>query len=177
MKMNMKLGVILFMSATCLSAVAAAPADSAKPAQAGPSKAKPSAPVVIFNRKLSSTSISLGTDVVDLSSGRQAIDSPLNFTCPSGGCTITAEIHVQVGFNTTAGNPLSLCAELDGAFMPPGGCPNVLTLPTDDSFVAESFTFAQSGVTAGHHTVQGFLSTTDGITLANYTITYRLYTP
>ncbi len=177
MKMRTKIGIFLMMLTICASAFAGPEQHSIRATNASASKAKPPSPTLIFNRKLASTSISLGEDVVDLNSGKQAIDSPLNFVCPNGGCTITAEIHVQMGFNTSSGNPLALCADLDGSDMPPIGCPNVLTLPTDNSFVSGSFAFAQSGVKAGNHAIQSFVVTTFGATRANYEITYRLYTP
>jgi hypothetical protein len=176
MKMNAKLGVILLMLAICGGALAAPPPDSTRSADANPNKAKDSAPDLIFNRKLSSTSVSLGNDVVVLSAGKSAIDSPLSFVCPHGGCTITAEVHVQLGENTKAQNLLGLCADLDGANLPPG-CPNVASAPTDETFVGASWVFAQSGVTAGSHTIQGFVYTSYGVTRAFYVITYRLYTP
>ncbi len=177
MKIRTNLGLMAAMLVLCASAIAAPPADSTNSPNAMPKKTKSSPQDLIFNRKLSSTSVSLSSDVVDVGSGKVAVDSPLTFTCPKGGCTITAEMHVQMGFNTQTGNLFALCAELDGSDMPPVGCPVVTALPTDNSFVAGSFSFAQSGVTAGTHTLQGFLSTTFGATRANYIITYRLYTP
>jgi len=177
MRTRGNLAVMVATLVLCAIATAAPPTDSTNSPTAMPKKAKASPQDLIFNRKLSSTSISLSEDVVDVGSGKVAIDSPLTFVCPKGGCTITAEMHVQMGFNTKTGNLFALCAELDGSDMPPVGCPVVISLPTDDSFVAQSFAFAQSGVTAGTHTVQGFLSTTFGATRANYIITYRLYTP
>lgn len=174
--MNAKLGIILVMFTICVSILAASQADSTKPADATSRKAKPAAPDLIFNRKLASTSISWGNDVIVIGSGKMAIDSPLTFNCPRGGCTLTADVHVQVGENTKTSNLLGICTDLDGSSMPPG-CPNVLTIPTDESFVGGSFAFAQSGVTAGSHTIQGFVYTTFGATRAYYNITYRLYTP
>jgi hypothetical protein len=132
---------------------------------------------LIFNRKLTSTTVVVGNDFKDIGSGKVAIDSPLAFTCPSGGCTVTAEVHVQLGLNTISSNVAGLCSDLDGFDMPPQGCPSVVTIPTDDSFVAPAFDFAQSGVTAGNHTLQTFVFTDDGARRSRYVITYRLYTP
>jgi hypothetical protein len=176
MKMGAKLGVILVTLTVCAGAFAAPQPDPVRSADAIPNKAKPPSTDLIFNRKLASTSISLSSDVLPISSGLVAIDSPLTFNCPKGGCTLTADVHVQMGENTKAGNLLGVCAELDGSIMPPG-CPNIATIPTDETFVGGSFAFAQSGVTAGTHTIQGFVDTTDGATRAYYNITYRLYTP
>ena len=131
----------------------------------------------IFNRKLSSTTINVGTNFQDIGSGVVAIDSPLTFTCPPGGCTVAAEVHVQLGLNTISGNGAGLCSALDGSNMPPQGCPSVGTIPADESFAAYSYEFAQSGVTAGKHTLQSFVFTDDGARRATYVINYRLYTP
>lgn len=177
MKNSIKFAVFATMLALCSIAFAAPPADSSHSPKAASKQADNSPQNLIFNRKLASTTISLGDDVVDVGAGPVAIDSPLTFTCPKGGCTVTADIHVQMGFNTKTGNALALCAELDGNFMEPDGCPNVLTLPTDNSFVGGSWAFAQSGVAAGTHTLQGFVYTTSGATRAGYHITYQLFTP
>ena len=176
MKMYKALGAVVLTFMMCATVMATPEPDSAKAVDAGANKARPSRPDLIFNRKLVSTSVSLGNDVVVIGSGKVAIDSPLSFVCPRGGCTITAEMHLQMGENTTANNLMGLCADLDGSDMPPG-CPNVVILPTDNLFVGGSFGFAQSGITAGTHTVQGFVYTTFGATRAFYDITYRLYTP
>ena len=177
MKIIAKLGVVLTMLMISAGAFAAPPPDSKPLPTADASTPQFLPQTLIFNRKLASTSVSLGEDVQDYGPGKVAVDSPLTFVCPKGGCTVTAEMQVQMGFNTTSGNRLALCAELDGGDMPPIGCPNVLDLPTNGDFVVGTFSFAQSAVTAGTHTLQGFVDTTDGATRANYIITYRLYTP
>lgn len=177
MRLSAKLAVFLMMFILGATALAAPPADANNSPNATPKKGAPSPQDLIFNRKLASTSVSFSEDVVDVGSGKVAVDSPLTFVCPKGGCTLTAEMHVQVGFNTKAANVFALCADLDGSDMHPVGCPSVINLPTDNSFVMGSMSFAQSGVTAGTHTLQGFMYTTSGATRANYMITYRLYTP
>ena len=176
MKTITMLGAVLIALMISASAFAAPPQDLTNSPNAAGDTAR-FLPTLIFNRKLASTSVSLGEDVQDYGPGKVAVDSPLTFVCPKGGCTVTAEMHVQMGFNTTTGNRLALCVDLDGSEMPPIGCPNVLDLPTNGDFMVGSFAFAQSGVTAGTHTLQGFVDTTDGATRANYIITYRLYTP
>lgn len=176
MKISRKLGVRLVALAICASAFAASGPDSHKAVDSSPNRAKTAPPELIFNRKLASTSISQNNDIVVISSGLVAIDSPLNFNCPNGGCTITAEMNLQVGENTTANNLVALCAELDGSVMPPG-CPNIIIMPTNNLFVGGSFAFAQSGVTAGHHTIQGLVYSSFGVSRSYYNITYRLYTP
>ena len=176
MRIHVRFGVIAMLSAICAGGLGAAPADSSK-SLAVPSNKKTSPPTQIFNRKLSSTTMVVGNDYQDIGAGDVAIDSPLTFTCPSGGCTVAAEIHVQLGLNTISGNTVGLCSNLDGSNMPPQGCPVAGTIPTDDSFVAYSFEFAQNGVTAGQHTLQSFVYTSDGARRSRYLITYRLYTP
>jgi hypothetical protein len=176
MRMHLRFGVFALLLAICAVALGAAQADSSKSLTV-PNTQKASPQTQIFNRKLSSTTINVGNDYQDIGSGVVAIDSPLSFTCPSGGCTVTAEIHVQLGLNTISGNVAGLCPNLDGTNMPPQGCPSVGTIPTDNSFAAYSFEFAQSGVTAGKHTLQSFVFTDDGARRSRYVITYNLYTP
>lgn len=174
MKTSRKVLVLLVTLAICAFAVSGP--DLHKAVDSSPNRAKTAPPDLIFNRKLASTSISQSNDIVVIPSGLVAIDSPLNFNCPNGGCTITAEINLQVGENTTSNNLVGLCAELDGIIMPPG-CPNIIIMPTNNLFVGGSFAFAQSGVTAGHHTLQSFVDSTFGLSRSYYNITYRLYTP
>jgi hypothetical protein len=174
MKTSRKVLVLLVTLAICAFAVSGP--DLNKAVDSSPNRAKTAPPDLIFNRKLASTSISQSNDIVVVPGGLVAIDSPLNFNCPNGGCTITAEINLQVGENTTSNNLVGLCAELDGSIMPPG-CPNIIIMPTNNLFVGGSFAFAQSGVTAGHHTLQSFLFSTFGLSRSYYNITYRLYTP
>ncbi len=177
MRMHVRFTIITTLLAVCAVGLGAAPSDSSKSLTVPNDQKAPAAETQIFNRRLTSTTINVGNDYKDIGSGLVSIDSPLAFICPSGGCTITAEIHVQLGLNTIAGNSVGLCAYLDGVAMPPQGCPIAGTIPTDDSFVAYSFEFAKSGITAGKHTVQSFVSTNDGARRSRYLITYRLYTP
>jgi|HubBroStandDraft_5_1064220.scaffolds.fasta_scaffold10069_3 hypothetical protein len=176
MKMHVRFGVIAMLLAICAGGLGAAPADSSK-SLAVPGNKKSSPPTQIFNRKLSSTTMIVGNDYQDIGSGEASIDSPLTFTCPTGGCTVAAEIHVQLGLNTISGNTVGLCTELDGFDMPPQGCPVAGTIPNDNSFAAYSFEFAQGGVKAGQHYMQSFVYTSDGARRSRYLITYRLYTP
>lgn len=179
MRMHVRFTIVVVLLAVCAVGLGAAPADSGKSltVTVPNSKQAPAAQTQIFNRKLTSTTINVGNDYQDIGSGLVAIDSALPFVCPSGGCTITAEIHVQLGLNTFGGNGAGLCTYLDGVAMPPQGCPSVGTVPADDSFAAYSFEFAQSAITAGKHTVQSFVFTDDGARRSRYLITYRLYTP
>jgi hypothetical protein len=107
-------------------------------------------------------------------------DSPLKFTCPTGGCTVSVEVNAQVGGSTDASNSFAVCGLLDGNFMPPpgnGGCPYVGETLVDGGFVVGTFVFTQNGVHAGNHTLQSQIFVNDGALLANYSVTYRLYTP
>jgi hypothetical protein len=174
MKISKKVAVLLVTLAVCAFAVSGP--DLNKAVDSSPHRAKTAPPDLIFNRKLASTSISQNDDIIVVGPGLTAIDSPLNFTCPKGGCTVTADINLQVGENTTADNLVAVCAELDGTIMLPG-CPNIIVMPTNNLFVGGSFGSAQSGVTAGPHTLQSFVGTTFGVSRSFYYITYRLYTP
>jgi hypothetical protein len=132
---------------------------------------------LVFNRKLQSTSFSYGdSDVTIPPATHSPIDNPLSFSCPFASCTVAAEMSVQFGGNSTAGNDSSLCATLDGNYMQPE-CPYTGEILTDGRYQEESFTFVQSGVSKGNHTLQGIAWADDGATLGNYTIIYRLYTP
>jgi len=131
-----------------------------------------------FNRSLKSTTMNYDEPLVTVSADTFTnIDSPLSFTCPHGGCTLTADIHAQVGEGGPSFNEWAICALLDGNIMPPNACPYVGELATDGSFSASSFEFVQTGVTAGHHSIQSQIFMNEGGLLATYEITYRLYTP
>lgn len=181
MTKNIKLGIfvaVLTILAATSTAQAAQTAKTNPASSTGGNKQKSPPPTLIFNRKLVSTTLSMGNTSTTVIAGQVAIDSPLTFVCPAGGCTVTVTLEVQAGDNTTAGNEWGVCAELDNEDMPPTrGCPFLGTLPTDATYQGVSFTFAQSGVTAGKHTLQGFVYTFFGGSFDNYTITYRLYTP
>ena len=137
------------------------------------------APTVIFNRSLKSSSVSWGGCCQTAPAGFFNIDSPLNFTCPGPGtCTVSAEMSVQVGANTTAANRWALAALVDGAYMEePPAAPYVGELLTDGDYSAAQWTANMSQVPAGHHTLQSQIYTDFGATLANYSIVYRLYKP
>lgn len=173
-----KLGVALLTLIICASAFAAPAPNSNKSSDA--SSKKPShKPTLVFNRKLVSTSWHFDEPDTSIPGGLVAspIDSSLTFQCPHGGCTLTAELTVQVGGGSTDSNQWALCTTIDGTIMPPGACPFVGQILSDGSFTAGAFNFTQSGVTAGSHTIQSFVYSFDGGILANYDITYRLYTP
>lgn len=176
MKKYKSFGFIVLLLGICAGGLGAVSADFDKSITVA-SGNEPSPQTLIFNRKLTSTSMVVGNDFKDIGAGKVAIDSPVKFTCPAGGCTVAAEIHVQFGLNTTSGNIVGLCADLDGSDMPPQGCPVAGTVPADNSFAAFSFEFAQSAVTAGQHTLQSFAFTQSGARRSRYLITYRLYTP
>jgi hypothetical protein len=177
--MNTKVGIALAMLIICGSAFAA---DASKSPNTNHTQKSAPPPTTIFNRKLQSTTIVQGEADVTLSAETYtAIDSPLKFTCPSGGCTVSVEVSTQIGGSTETSNLFALCGLLDGTFMPPPGnnegCPYVGETPVDGGYLGETFTFTQNGVKAGNHTLQSEIYSLEGAFLANYSITYRLYTP
>lgn len=179
MKKHLKSGIVLTAVLVVGGAFATLSArepvkGSSSPVSGVPSNAPP--PSLIFNRKLASTTQSYGDPGTVVGSSFVAIDSPLKFTCPNGGCTVSAEENVQVS-GTVAGNRWAICATVDGNFMAQPNCPFQGYVTSDGSYVSGSFVQNMSAVTAGPHTLQTFLYTDDGATLANYNITYRLYTP
>ncbi|MFZ0801410.1 MAG: hypothetical protein WBQ09_08675 [Terriglobales bacterium] len=182
MKTSVRLGISLLIMALMASAFITRATVSAKtshPASAlGLGRGPSAPPTLVFNRKLLSTSFSMSGSPFSVSSGAQAIDSPLKFSCPTGGCTATADLEVLAGDSTVNPNEWGVCAQVDGSYMPPTkGCYYLGTLPADGTWTAASFTFVQSGITAGTHTIEGFVYTQQGAAVASYTITYRLYTP
>lgn len=137
---------------------------------------------VVFNRALESTSFSFGElDTSVPAFTYTNIDNPLNFTCPYTTCTVTAEVHAQFGGNTTTDDSSAICGLVDGNFMSPpgngGGCPYTGLVRSDGGYSENSFTFVQSGVKKGNHTLQGQVFCNEDTILANYSIVYRLYKP
>jgi hypothetical protein len=179
MKTTAKFGVVWAMLIICASAFAAPDGPANTASNATSKKPASSKPTLIFNRKLLSTSVQEDEPLVSITASTfTPIDPALKFTCPHGGCTLTADLHVQVGEGSDTFNEWALCATIDGVYMQPtGACPYVGEVPTDGSFEARSFEFIQSGVTAGSHSIQSVIFVTDGALLATYDITYRLYTP
>jgi hypothetical protein len=177
--MNTKAGIALAMLIICGSAFAA---DASKSPNTNHSKKSAPPPTTIFNRKLQSTTIVQGEQDLSVPPVTYtSIDSPLKFTCPTGGCTVSVEVNAQIGGSTDASNLFAVCGLLDGNFMPPPGngegCPYVGETLVDGGYSAGTFVFTQSGVHAGNHTLQSQIFVADGAVLANYSITYRLYTP
>jgi hypothetical protein len=135
------LGIILFVLIICASAFAAPAANSDKAANASQKKPVSLPPTLVFNRKLASTSFVFGEADVSVAGGLVpvAVDTPLSFTCPAGGCTITTEIHLQVGGASSATNRWAVCSELDGNIIPPGACPFVGEIPADGTLRLDPF--------------------------------------
>jgi hypothetical protein len=160
-------------------AFAGSGAKAKKDSSAEPGKHPVSAPASVINRKLLSSSWHFDDPLSSFAGGETlvSIDSPLSFNCPQGTCTVTADLQVQVGFNSSPQNRWAICPELDGSVMPPNVCPFMGEMLTDFGFTAGSFTFIQSSVTAGRHTLQSFISSDFGGFIGTYSITYRLYTP
>jgi hypothetical protein len=136
----------------------------------------PQAPILIFNRKLVSTTQSYSNGVGAVGAGFQAMDSLLNFTCPAATCTISAEQNAQVDGLTT-GNEWAICTQVDGNYMAQPNCPFLGYVSSDGSFVTGGFVQNMNGVAKGNHTIQTFIYTVNGANLGIYNITYRLYTP
>jgi len=184
MKTPARLAAALIVCMLCGVSIASAAnsGKSTKTPTVGGSEQRVGSPnVLVFNRALESTSVVYDEPLTTLTASTfSPVDPLLNFTCPFTTCTVTAEMHVQLGGNSTEGNAAALCAQVDGNYMAPppgGGCPYTSLLRTDTGYSENSFTFVQSGVKKGKHTMQGIVFTIDGATLANYTIVYRLYKP
>jgi hypothetical protein len=174
-RMKNKLGLGLLLLTICTGAFAAEGAKKLPNTKGNKAVSLP--PTLVFNRKLVSTSFVLGEADVTIPVGTlTAVDSPLKFTCPTGGCTVTASLNLQLS-GGGSGNAWGMCPELDGNVMPPGSCPFIGDLPADGDYMAGSFRFAQSGLKAGNHTLQSFVAIAEGGFLATYEITYSLYTP
>lgn len=115
--MNTKVGIALAMLIICGSAFAV---DSSTTPNKNHSQKSAPPPTTIFNRKLQSTTIVQGDANLSVSAETFTnIDSPLNFTCPTGGCTVSVEVIAQVGATTAANNLYAVCGLLDGNYMPP----------------------------------------------------------
>lgn len=178
MKRTVTLGVLTLALFLVAGALIAAPAHSARSQQTSPAGqhgAPP--PTLIFNRKLVSTTQSWSCcGTTTLGSGFVAIDSPLNFRCPTGGCTVSAQQNVQIETSTDS-NAWAICTYVDGSEMTQPECPYLGYIPNDGFFHAGNFTQNQSGLAAGAHTLQTYVYSDNGATLGIYNITYQLYTP
>ena len=184
MKTPARLAAALIVCMLCgVSIASAANSRKSTTPNTGNSQQRVGSPnTLVFNRTLESTSFSFGEDDILVSPFTYTpIDNVLNFTCPFATCTVTAEMHAQLGGNTTDDDNAALCGVLDGDFMsPPGGgngCPYTGLVRSDGGFGENSFTFVASGVKKGAHTLQGQVFTWENTTLANYSIVYRLYKP
>jgi hypothetical protein len=174
-----KLGVFLLTICLVAVLVLALSATAGKTSGANSIQSADTPASLIFNRSLKSSTVSWGGCCQTANAGFTAIDSPLNFTCPGPGtCTLSAEMNVQAGGNTVAGNRWALQALVDGQYMdqPPAG-PFAGELLTDGNYSTTTWIANQSGVTPGKHTLQSQIYVDDAATLANYSIVYRLYKP
>lgn len=130
---------------------------------------------------LEATYIESGTSGVSLpASTPVAIDALHAITCPAPAgatCTITNTVSIQEGLGPNyADNNMAAPWQLDGAYVGEGG-PFFSSAPADGSYAGGTWTDADYGVTAGKHHVQTFAYSVDGATLANWTITYKVYEP
>lgn len=181
MKRSVKLGVftlVLFLvagamvalSARSTKAVASSPVNGPSHHQA-PSQ-------LIFNKSLKSSSVSWDDCCATATPGFFNIDSPLNFTCPGPTtCTASAEMWVQVGGNTFTANRLAVCGLVDGNYMAEPVCPYAGEALADGDYSVISMSQSMDNIAPGKHTLQTQLYSDDGVTLAQYSIIYRLYKP
>jgi hypothetical protein len=181
MKKSIKLGVVLIALTLFVGAFMALSATSTRSLQGSPTsgltKGLPPDSGLIFNRKLASTSHAWGNDLVPVAAGFVAIDAPLNFTCPPGTCTASAEENVQIQ-GSTSGNRWAICFTVDGNFSAQPSCPFQGLVSSDGAtYITGSFAQNTSGITAGHHSLQTFVYTDLGANLSIYDLTYRLYRP
>lgn len=161
----------------CAMVLIAWAGDAAKSAKSQSASGLPPTQTTLTNLQLKSTTFEYDNPGLLLLGNETAnIDNLLNFTCPATTCTVTAELHVQLGQNVHAANVSKLCVGMDTGFISPI-CPLTGEIPSDASDFIASFAFAQSKVTKGKHTIQSQVYTAKEAALENYAITYRLYTP
>jgi hypothetical protein len=165
--------------------LATAGSDNGSTPSAGataPAGAKPYAVTVSPSAKLQTVgtiieSAGPGAPTTPVGAGFQAIDSPVSLKCQSGkGCHFEAVQNVQV-ISSTANNRFALCTVVDGSFMSEPNCPYLDVLQNDGFFHSGSFVQSQSGIVKGFHTLQTFIYSDNGISIANWEIDYRAYSP
>jgi hypothetical protein len=162
--------------------VFAATAQSRPPAEVVPSQTNPAAaqPASVGTKKqtLVGTYIESGNgDGETLSPETQVALDPLNrVTCPSGEtCTITDTISVQlVDHNKDVSSLYCMPWQVDGTPAGEQG-PFVGETSTDGLLTGDTWTDQQPGVAAGKHTVQSFVFSQKGASLASWTVTYSVY--
>lgn len=105
-----------------------------------------------------------------------AIDPVNKVTCPAGdSCTIETTISIQLQATTSdAGDRFGAPWQLDGNYTGEFG-PFLGELPTDGSYIGDTWTDKESGVTPGKHKVQVFGYADDGANVAYWTVTYQVY--
>jgi hypothetical protein len=105
------------------------------------------------------------------------IDTQLTVSCPgtSGTCTIQADMWVENGDATTAGNSNAICLYVDGK--PAVTCDDSGETLSDRSFTQNSSSQSVSGLTHGNHTVQTYFFSVNGAYLGYYASNYRVYKP
>jgi hypothetical protein len=104
--------------------------------------------------------------------GPVPIGNPITFKCWLP-CTLEIAQTAQIGLNETSGNRWGLGGTVDGVYVT---TPYVGEAPTDDTFDTRSWDFSM-WLKPGHHTVQPYFYSDDGLQLGHYQATIRVYVP
>jgi hypothetical protein len=112
-----------------------------------------------------------------LENRRLQTTTELTVSCPgtSETCTIQADMWVENGDATTAGNSNAICLYVDGK--PAVTCGDSGETFSDRSFTQNSSSQSVSGLTHGNHTIQTYFFSVNGAYLGYYASNYRVYKP
>ena len=139
----------------------------------------PATPAAFAKETLEATYIEHGDSSTAEAAGFFPIDPSHSIKCGAKAgktCTIEINASVEGGDTTTASNQVALPWEIDGTFVGLGG-PYIGETAADGSFSEFTYSDFQQGVTPGTHTVQVFGYSTNGLTLAYWSITYQVFQP
>jgi hypothetical protein len=103
------------------------------------------------------------------------IDSPTTFYCPNRtGCTLVITQNVEVNGGDASGNLWAIGCNVDSVSVCDGYWQGETLVDGNYSTGTELSTLS---VTRGSHTVNSWVYSFDGLTLAYYNISYQLYIP
>lgn len=122
---------------------------------------------------LKATRIATGVGTT-VPSGFQPIHDPIVIKCPGiGKCTYEAQQHVQVT-GAVANNKWAILTQIDGSWILGA---YVGLVPDNGYYQGGNFVETKNGLAKGNHTVQTFVYSDSGLTVANWTIVYKVYKP
>lgn len=107
--------------------------------------------------------------------GFVALDVPTVLQCKKTTSCIYEVLQYFQGSSSTASNRFALCTTLDGVYMPAPNCAYLGLIPNDGFFHGGAFAGMQLSVPPGTHTLQTFLYTDNGVTVANWGVVYNVY--